>query len=149
MHRIHLITVGRVKTPWIREGIDLYAGRLNHSCDFQTTIIAAGEAKEEHKRLAAAIAKAQGDIILLDEKGKQMTSVEFSRWIGKKRDAGRTITFVIGGAYGFDDALRDQAHSLLSLSAMTLPHELAQLLFSEQLFRAHSILQGTGYHHGE
>ena len=85
--------------------------------------------------------------MLLDELGEEMTSKEFAQWIGKKRDTGETLTFVIGGAYGVDERIRKSAKKIIAISRMTLPHELCKLMFLEQLYRAHTILEGRGYHH--
>lgn len=84
---------------------------------------------------------------MLDDCGKQFSSPEFAQWIGTQRDNGRKITFVLGGAYGLDDRIRSKAKLVLSLSRMTLPHELCKLVFLEQLYRVHTILAGSGYHH--
>ena len=148
MHRLTLFTVGKVKTPWILDGCQMYIDRLKHSCDFREQILSSGSAVEEHERLSKALSKIDGAIVLLDERGKMMTSPGLATFISSKRDHGTPITFCIGGAYGFNDALRSTASMVLSLSSMTFPHELCKLLFLEQLFRAESILAGSGYHHG-
>lgn len=147
MHRLHLLTVGRVKTPWIADGIDVYRQRLKHSCDFRETVIPPGDLTGEMERLTKALRKIDGRVIVLDHRGKTMTSEAFAQWISKKRDDGESLTFVIGGAYGLSDAVRSDADLLLSLGTMTLPHELCQLVFLEQLYRAHEIGRGSGYHH--
>ena len=94
-----------------------------------------------------ALEKVEGAIVVLDETGREMWSTEMASWISSKRDTGTPIAFVIGGAYGLDEKIRSKAHLVLSLSRMTLPHELCKLFFLEQLFRAHAIIAGTGYHH--
>ena len=86
-------------------------------------------------------------IVVLDERGKELMSEDFARFIEDERDIGTPITFVIGGAYGLDDTIRSKAQLVLSLGKMTFPHELAKLLLLEQLFRADSILRRSGYHH--
>lgn len=147
MQKISLTSVGKVKTPWIKDGCDVFTERLSHSCDFSERVLSSGEAKDEHGRIAQALGKTSGTIVLLDELGDEMTSREFAQWIGKKRDTGEALTFVLGGAYGFDDAIRKSAKKMMALSRMTLPHELCKLMFLEQLYRAHTILEGRGYHH--
>jgi 23S rRNA (pseudouridine1915-N3)-methyltransferase len=147
MHRISLLSVGKVKTSWITEGCELYIDRLKHSCDFSEKILSAGSKEEENDRMLKALENVEGVIVVLDETGREMRSTEMASWINKKRDTGTPITFVIGGAYGLDDRIRSKAHLILSLSRMTLPHELCKLFFLEQLFRAHAIVAGTGYHH--
>lgn len=147
MQKISLLSVGKIKTSWIKEGCDVFTERLSHSCDFSERILSSGEAKDEHERIAEALEKTSGMIVLLDELGDEMTSKEFAQWIGKKRDVGEALTFVIGGAYGVDDTIRKSAKKILCISRMTLPHELCKLMFLEQLYRAHTILEGRGYHH--
>ncbi len=107
----------------------------------------AGNEQEERKKILETLEKTDGVIVALDDKGKEFSSPEFASWIGKQRDAGQSVTFVLGGAYGLDDQIRAKATLVLSLSRMTLPHELCKLVFLEQLYRAHSILAGSGYHH--
>lgn len=148
MHTMKLLSIGKIKTPWIAEGCKLYLGRLKHSCELKEQVIAAGEGKEEQEKVLKVLEKTEGMIVVLDERGKNLSSPEFAAWIGKQRNIGTSVTFVIGGAYGLDDRIRSKAHLLLSLGRMTLPHELCKLVFLEQLFRAHAILVGSGYHHG-
>lgn len=147
MHRITLLSVGKVKTPWTAEGCAVYAERIGHFCDFSERVLSSGSAREEHARILEALEKTKGIIVILDERGKELTSRGLAQWIGKQRDTGEPVTFVLGGAYGFSDAIRAKATLVLRLSAMTLPHELCKVLFLEQLYRAHSILAGSGYHH--
>lgn len=147
MHKITLVTVGKVKTKWIIDGCTLYSDRLGHQCDFSEKILSSGSASDEHERMLASVGKTDGVTVALDEKGKEMSSPEFASWIGRQRDIGTPVTFLIGGAYGLDDRVRSKATLVLSLSRMTLPHELCKLVFLEQLYRAQTILAGSGYHH--
>lgn len=147
MHRITLLSVGKIKTPWIKDGCELYVERLSHLCDLTERVLSAGEEKEERQKILDALEKTDGVIIALDDKGKEFSSPEFASWISKQKDSGQSLTFVLGGAYGLDDRIRAKATLTLSLSRMTLPHELCKLVFLEQLYRAHSILAGSGYHH--
>lgn len=148
MQRITFITVGQIKTPWIRDGLELYTSRIAHAASFEHRSLAAGKPQDEHIRLEKALAKIAGSLVLLDERGKSFSSEGFASLLGGYRDRGEPVTFVIGGAYGFSEALRKRAGMLLSLSPMTLPHELCALFFLEQLYRGFSILSGSGYHHG-
>lgn len=147
MQRIALITVGKIKTSWIKEGCDLYADRLKEFAKMDLRIIEAGDPKMEQQKIMKAMEGSESIIVALDETGKDHSSIEFSKLIGTQRDAGRPITFVIGGAYGLSDEIRSSADIVLRLSSMTFPHELCQLIFLEQLYRAFSILKGSGYHH--
>lgn len=87
------------------------------------------------------------ELILLEEHGKEFTSVQFADWLGRKMNASKNLCFVIGSAYGFDDSLKEKATQLISLSKMTLPHQLAKVVFIEQLYRAFTILKNEKYHH--
>lgn len=147
MHCLTLLSVGKIKTSWITEGCELYIDRLKHSCDFSEKILSAGTKEEENDRVLKALEKVEGLIVVLSHRGKEHSSEEFASFIAKQRDIGKSVTFVISGAYGSDDRVLGKAHVVLSLSRMTLPHELCKLFFLEQLFRAHAILAGTGYHH--
>jgi 23S rRNA (pseudouridine1915-N3)-methyltransferase len=87
--------------------------------------------------------------VLLDSRGRQMSSEAFAGWLGKRRDEGsKQIVFAIGPANGWSDAARERAHLLLSLGPMTLAHALARLVMAEQLYRAFTILTGHPYHAG-
>lgn len=147
MQKISLISVGKIKTPWINDGCSLYIDRLGHFCDLTQRVLGAGDEKEERQKILDALEKTNGVIVALDDKGKQFSSTEFASWVGKKKDKGTTLTFVLGGAYGLDDRIRSKATIVLSLSRMTLPHELCKLVFLEQMYRAQTILAGSGYHH--
>jgi 23S rRNA (pseudouridine1915-N3)-methyltransferase len=154
MQKITLLSVGKVKTSWIAEGCQVYLDRLKRSFDCTERILDAGSQKEEEEKLARALSDIDGTVIVLDAAGKEYSSEEFSLFIGKEKDTGRSITFVIGGAYGlsknFKNVLAPQfirGLTYLSLGKMTFPHEIAKLLLLEQLFRADSILKKTGYHH--
>ncbi len=88
-------------------------------------------------------------VVLLDSRGKQFSSEQFAQWLGKQRDEGRqNIVFAIGPADGWSDETRKRADLLLSLGPMTLPHELARVVLSEQIYRAFTILSGHPYHTG-
>lgn len=147
MQKVTLISVGKVKTPWIAEGCAMYTERISHTCSFAHRVLSAGKPDEEHASIVKALQKTEGVIVALDERGKTMTSPTFAAWVGKQRDIGVPVTFVLGGAYGLNDEIRKMATLVLSLSSMTLPHELCQLFFLEQVYRAEEILRGSGYHH--
>lgn len=147
MQRIGVIAVSKIKTPWVREASDVFIERLKHFCDFELTEISSGTEKEEEKKLLDALSKRKGLIVLLDEKGKLHTSQTFATFLEKERDRGTELTFVIGGAYGFSEDIKKKYTQYIALSPLTFPHELCRVIFLEQLYRAHTILQGSGYHH--
>lgn len=154
MHRITLLTIGRLKTPWILEGCGEYEKRLSRDIDLRIGELPAGRSKESEKQrqeegeqMLHALQKIQGDIILLDETGDSLTSTQFAEFLGKARDRGTPLCFLIGGAYGVGQNVRDVVKKSIRLSDMTLPHEMCRLIFLEQLYRASEINKGTGYHH--
>jgi 23S rRNA (pseudouridine1915-N3)-methyltransferase len=90
---------------------------------------------------------AQDTVILLDERGKQYRSLDFAKWIEKQQLTARRLVFVIGGPYGFSSTIYDRANGKISLSAMTFSHQLVRTIFTEQLYRACTIIKGEPYHH--
>jgi 23S rRNA (pseudouridine1915-N3)-methyltransferase len=153
MHRITLLCIGTLKFPWAREAAEDCAKRLEHSLKLEIVELSPSKARdperqreEESDRIIAALEKRRGAVWVLDEQGKEMTSVAFSKELQTLKDRGEEMTFVLGGAYGLSDAVRKKGR-LLRLSAMTLPHELCRVVFLEQLYRAVEIERGSGYHH--
>ena len=154
MQRIRLLTIGTLKTAWIREGCGEYRKRLTPLTFFDIEELPASkenrperQMREESERLLKAFG-GEDVLVVLDQRGKEMTTEQFSEFLGEKRDHGLSITFAIGGAYGLDDRVRQRAHVVLRLSVMTLPHELCRLIFLEALYRSLDVLRGGKYHHG-
>ena len=87
------------------------------------------------------------DVVLLDERGKELRSMEFARWIEQKQHTARRLVFIIGGPYGFSPDLYARAKEMLSLSRMTFSHQMVRLFFTEQIYRACTIIKGEPYHH--
>lgn len=155
--KIVIIAVGRTTTGYINEGISHYMDRLRHYLPVELLVIpdvkatkAMTEAKQKDAEGKAILASLQpGDnVILLDERGRQMTSREFSEMIVEKMNRGlRRLVFVIGGPYGFSADVYARADSQLSLSRMTFTHEMVRLFFIEQVYRAMTITRGEPYHH--
>ncbi|MFI5134860.1 MAG: 23S rRNA (pseudouridine(1915)-N(3))-methyltransferase RlmH [Chitinophagales bacterium] len=107
---------------------------------------------DQKKEDAASVLKQRKEneeLILLDESGKEFSSIEFAEFLRKKMNASKNLCFVIGSAYGFDEELKKKSSLMISLSRMTLPHQLAQVIFTEQLYRAFTILRNEKYHRGE
>ena len=86
-------------------------------------------------------------VVLLDEHGKQPTSMQLAAWLEKKQAAVRRLVFVVGGPYGFSSEVYARANEQLSLSPLTFSHQMVRLIFVEQLYRAHTIIKGEPYHH--
>ncbi|MCK5019906.1 MAG: 23S rRNA (pseudouridine(1915)-N(3))-methyltransferase RlmH [Candidatus Peribacteraceae bacterium] len=154
MFAITLLSVGSLKKSWCKDGCEDYISRLNHSCNFKVVELPASKQKdpskqkeEESKSILDRLEKTEGTIFVLDEIGKELESEEFSKVISNNKDKGDSIIFVIGGAYGLNNEVREFGDRVISLSKMTLPHELCRVLFLEQLYRAMEILKGSGYHH--
>ena len=104
--------------------------------------------KEKEGQLIMKCLRDSDEVILLDEKGREYTSVEWAGMISKRLSAGsRNIVFVIGGAYGFSPQVYGRASSLVSLSRMTFSHQMVRTIFLEQLYRAFTIIKGEPYHH--
>jgi 23S rRNA (pseudouridine1915-N3)-methyltransferase len=155
--KIKLLAIGATDLPYIQEGIDQYLKRLVHYIPAEmicTPGIRAGKSttpdhlKEQEGNILLRHLADSDTAVLLDERGKQMTSQDFSAYIQYFMNRGvRTLTFVTGGAYGFSDAVYDRVKERISLSPMTFPHQLVRLIFMEQLYRAFTILKGESYHH--
>ena len=125
----------------------MYLERLNKMCDFREKITAAGTEEVETQRILKTLENSDGFIAALDEHGKEFSSLELANLISRQKDLGVPVVFVVGGAYGLKDAVLGKAKMKISLGRMTLPHELCKLVFLEQLYRAHTIIAGSGYHH--
>ncbi len=152
--RTRLIVVGRTERGFVADGLEHYLDRLRHWNPTEVVVLnksdrATGQEQrvaEERDLLKAIPSGAR--LVVLDETGRTLDSRAFAKKLGDWRDQGtRELCFVIGGAYGLTDAVRAKADLVLSLSAMTFPHQLVRVLFAEQLYRAFSILNRTGYHH--
>lgn len=136
--KIKIITVGKVKKRWLKEGVALYVRRLPEVEIVE--IKDSGKEKEADKLLG--MISAQDRLVIMAEYGKEHNSEEFANWLGKEA-FGRLVLF-IGGPEGVCDRLKK--YPMVSLSTMTFPHEMARLMLVEQLYRAKTILQGGSYH---
>ena len=155
--RLTLLTVGRTDIPWVREGLDMYVTRIGHYVPFElreipelkgVAALTRGQIKEREGELILRQLRPADEVILLDEHGREYRSLEFADWLGRRMaGSGRDLVFVIGGAYGFSDAVYARAAGKVSLSKMTYSHQLVRTIFAEQLYRAFTILRGEPYHH--
>jgi 23S rRNA (pseudouridine1915-N3)-methyltransferase len=154
--KITLLQVGKTEAGWLKSGIDEYNARLGHYIRFNIAEVALPRNLKQLSPLA--LKEAEGKLILkhmqeadqvflLDEKGRQLSSEDFALWLQKMMNAGtRHLMFVIGGAFGFSDEVYSAAKGKLSLSAMTFSHQMVRLFFTEQLYRAFTILKNEPYH---
>ncbi|CAK7011043.1 MAG: Ribosomal RNA large subunit methyltransferase H [Desulfovibrio sp.] len=154
MPQIHILAVGKLREPHWRDATAFYAGRLRRGYELVETIVKDGDASLapaernalEGERLLQAL-KGTLTPVCLDEKGKLLSSVEFAGFLRQCFDSAKTPCFLIGGAFGLSEKVKERATKLISLSPMTFPHELARVLLYEQLYRADAILHGRPYHH--
>ena len=154
--KTELILVGKTINKHFVAGINDYAERIGHYMPFD--IVTIPELKNT-KSLSEELQKGrEGELILkqiqpsdtvvlLDEHGKEFRSVEYASWIEKKQQTCRRLVFVIGGPYGFSPAVYQRADEKISLSKMTFSHQMVRLIFTEQLYRACTIIKGEPYHH--
>jgi 23S rRNA (pseudouridine1915-N3)-methyltransferase len=155
--KILIIHCGKTEDKYLIEGVEKYENRLKHYLPVETIYIPALKntkalSKEEQKEKEgiSILSKVQNTdfIILLDEKGKQFTSVDFSKYITQHMNGGtRRIVFITGGPYGFSEEVYAKANYKIALSAMTFSHQMVRLFFIEQLYRAMTIQKGEPYHH--
>ncbi len=155
--KINLLTVGKTTDSQMIKLQDDYQNRLKFYITFESTVIpelkntkklSVAEQKEKEADLILKQIENGDDVILLDDKGKQYTSIGFSEFLQKKMNTGNKRTvFVVGGPYGFSQRIYDRANGLLSLSTMTFSHQMVRLIFLEQLYRAMTIIKGEPYHH--
>ena len=155
--KLLLLVIGKTDEEYLVTGIKKYVGRLGHYVSFEMKEIPDIRnrktlSEEQQKKAESFLLLSQlqpGDqVVLLDERGKQYTSVEFSEFLEKTATSGvKRVVFVIGGPYGFAQEVYDKAHVRMSLSPMTFSHQMVRLIFLEQLYRAFTILKGERYHH--
>lgn len=153
---IKLIVVGKTNVAYVQQGLDDYTARLKHYVPFELVVIpslknaatlSADELKEKEGQLIMKQTEKADVTVLLDEHGKEYTSVGFSEYLQRQMNTGiRTLAFVIGGAYGFSPEVYKAANGKISLSQMTFNHQMVRLFFTEQLYRAFTILNHEKYH---
>ncbi|MDE6191964.1 MAG: 23S rRNA (pseudouridine(1915)-N(3))-methyltransferase RlmH [Muribaculum sp.] len=155
--KIELMVIGRTGARYLQEGIDGYVKRLSHYVPFElrclpdiktTKSLTSDRQKELEGEMFLAQLQPGDFLVLLDERGKEMTSRDFAAYIDRKMQCvAKRMIFVIGGPYGFSPAVYNRANDKISLSKMTFSHEMVRLFFTEQLYRAMTILRGEPYHH--
>jgi len=155
--KISLVVVGKTDKKYYSDAIAEYEKRLSHYCRFEVKTIADVKGnksmsqqiqmQKEGEQILSTV-RGSAEIILLDDKGKDFTSIDFAKFLEKKMIAGqKDLTFVIGGPYGFDSEVKSFASAKVSLSKMTFSHQIVRLIFMEQLYRAMTIIKGEPYHH--
>ncbi|WP_304066143.1 23S rRNA (pseudouridine(1915)-N(3))-methyltransferase RlmH [Pedobacter glucosidilyticus] len=155
--KVTLLTVGKTEDKYILEGIEKYLKRLKHYIKFElieipelkkTKSLSEDQQKAKEAEMIAKHLNHSDYLVLLDEKGKELSSMHFADFMNKKMIASvQNLVFIVGGPYGFDASLHHRAHDKLSLSKMTFSHQMVRLFFIEQVYRAFTILKGEPYHH--
>ena len=154
---IELIVIGKTDQQEVASLVEQYAKRVNHYCKFTVTTISdvkntRNMAPSRQKQLEGEMILrliSDGDwLVLMDERGRQFTSMEYADWLQKRMLSGvKRLAIVIGGPYGFSDEVYKRANEKISLSKMTFSHQIVRAIFAEQLYRAFTILNNEPYHH--
>ncbi|MGG6544027.1 UNVERIFIED_CONTAM: 23S rRNA (pseudouridine(1915)-N(3))-methyltransferase RlmH [Prevotella sp. 15_C9] len=151
-----LLLIGKTKEKHFIAAINDYISRIKHYLPFSLITIpelknsknlSEDLQKEREGALILREVQPSDTLILLDEHGKELRSVEFANWLQKKENVAKRVVFAIGGAYGFSPDVYKRANEQLSLSKMTFSHQMVRLIFTEQLYRACTIIKGEPYHH--
>lgn len=151
-----LLLIGKTKEKHFIAAINDYISRIEHYLPFSLITIpelknsknlSEDLQKEREGALILREVQPSDTLILLDEHGKELRSVEFANWLQKKENVAKRVVFAIGGAYGFSPDVYKRANEQLSLSKMTFSHQIVRLIFTEQLYRACTIIKGEPYHH--
>lgn len=154
--KIELILIGKTTSKHFIEGINDYFKRINHYIPFAITVIPELKStksltEEQQKTIEGELIlkkmNADDYVVLLDEHGKEFRSIEFASWLEKKQHSVRKLIFVVGGPYGFSQEVYNRCNEKVSLSKMTFSHQMIRLIFTEQLYRACTIIRGEPYHH--
>lgn len=149
--------VGKTDRQWVTDGFEEYAGRISHFAPFQTIVVP--DIRNTRNMDTQTQKEAEGDailkqlmpgddVILLDDKGQEMTSEGTATWLEKHMSQStKRLVFIIGGPYGFSQRVYAAAAGKISLSRMTFSHQMVRVIFMEQLYRAFTIIKGIPYHH--
>ncbi len=151
-----LILVGKTTDKHFQAGIADYVERIGHYMPFDvvtvpelknTKNLSEDQQKQAEGELILKLLQPSDTVVLLDEHGREFRSVDFASWLQQKRNTVRRLVFVVGGPYGFSPAVYGRANEQVSLSKMTFSHQMIRLVFTEQIYRACTIIKGEPYHH--
>jgi 23S rRNA (pseudouridine1915-N3)-methyltransferase len=155
--KIRLIVIGKTSAAYLKTGESDYEDRFKHYCKFEELIIppiknggklSNKDLKIREGKLILKYIDSIDQVVILDEKGKSFSSINFSDFLNQKLlDSTKRLVFLVGGAFGFSEEVYKRANSKLSLSKMTFSHQMIRLIFKEQLYRAFTILKREKYHH--
>lgn len=144
---IIIISPGKSKNYFGEDIVREYTSRISHYSLIEWKFISPSDMREEGDKILKTIPD-NSYIIILDEKGKQFSSIDFSDFINKRlNESVKNLVFIIGGAYGIDQRIKDMADFSWALSSLVFPHELVRSILSEQIYRGFTILKGEKYHH--
>ena len=154
--KITLLVVGKTTDSRLSSLMEDYISRLKHYVPFELVVVP--DLKNTKALSEEQIKTAEGeailryltpsmDVVLLDEHGREFRSIEYAEWLQKKMGSGKDLTLVIGGPYGFSEAVYARANGKVSFSKMTFPHQMIRLMAVEQIYRGMTILRGEPYHH--
>ncbi len=152
--RLRVLWVGKTQEEWVRRGSDEYAGRIRRYLPLEISEVREEKGaslelmrSRESERLLKSLQKSTR-VVLLDERGDQLSSTEFALFLGRERDTGsQELAFAIGGAYGVSEELRSRAVRTIALSRMTFTHQMVRIFLLEQIYRGLTILNNESYHH--
>lgn len=154
---IKLLAIAKTDQEYLKEGIGIYEKRLKHYINFEIKVIpdlknasnlSKDQQKAEEGKLLLKDISNTDFLILLDERGKTFSSINFSKYIqSQMNNSVRNLIFIIGGPYGFSEEVYKRANAKISFSEMTFSHQMIRLFFVEQLYRAFTIIKGEPYHH--
>lgn len=155
--KITLLLTGKTEIDYVLKGLEEYIKRIKHYTNLEiitvpdiknTKNLTVEQYKQKEAENQIKYLQSSDLIILLDEYGKEFTSVEFAQFIESKLQASvKNMVFIVGGAYGFSSEIKKMSHLSISLSKLTFPHQLVRLIFIEQLYRAFTIIRKEKYHH--
>lgn len=155
--KIKILTIGKTDHKELQQLIQVYQNRLKHYIKFDLEIIpdvknvknlSQDQQKNKEGELILKRLQPTDELVLLDEKGKEFRSIDFSKYLQKKMNSGiKQLVFVIGGPYGFSDEVYKKASGKISLSKMTFSHQMVRLFIVEQLYRGFTIIKNEPYHH--
>ncbi len=154
--KIRLLMIGKTKEQFTEEGYLFYTKRIVNYLPFEDMIIpglknsrnfSPEDFKQKEGEMLLKFKKEDDFVALLDERGKAFNSNEFAQFVQQRMNSGiKTLSFIIGGAYGFSEEVYKAADAKIALSSLTFPHQLVRIIFAEQLYRAMTILRNEPYH---
>ncbi|MDL2243270.1 23S rRNA (pseudouridine(1915)-N(3))-methyltransferase RlmH [Bacteroidales bacterium OttesenSCG-928-J19] len=155
--KIQLLVIGKTNQDFVQKGMDEFCGRIKHYLPFELEVIpdlkntkslSFEQQKEKEGELILKSLRTDDFVVLLDENGKEFTSLQFASYLEKKmQTVPKRLVFIIGGPYGFSQKIYETAREKVSLSRMTFSHQLIRLIFVEQIYRGLSIINNEPYHH--